>query len=416
MSVVRRKWIVGLVLAGALATPVLAGPRYATADAGSERRSETYREGQRALERREWSEASRLFGKLASKSSSETDAALYWKAYADWKQRLKQDSLEGIHRLLSAYPKSAWADDARALELSIRDGKPGAAASSEDDEDNESNEDDEELKLYALDGLMQMDADKAVPVLERLLARNSSPRLKERALFVLSQSDSPRAREVVIRTAKTGQPVALRVAAVRTLGQAGEPDEIAALAGIAKDREAPLEVREAVVEAYLIADRPDELLALAKLDPDPRIRSKAIDALGAIDALPALRQLWSTEKDPALRGKLLEGFGVAGDVDTLAKVARESADPEIRRKAIHGLGICDGEPAGRELRRLYAELSHPDDRRSVLEALMIRGDAKTLLDLFRAERDPAMKKAILQQLSVMDDPEATRAILEVLGE
>jgi hypothetical protein len=65
---------------------------------------------------------------------------------------------------------------------------------------------------------------------------------------------------------------------------------------------------------------------------------------------------------------------------------------------------------------MYREFSDPDDKRKVLEALMIQGDAKTLIELFRAEKDPAMKKAILQQLSVMNDPDATRAILDVLGD
>ena len=47
---------------------------------------------------------------------------------------------------------------------------------------------------------------------------------------------------------------------------------------------------------------------------------------------------------------------------------------------------------------------------------MIQDDAKGLVELFRAEKDPVLKKAILQQLSVMDDPEATRVILDVLGD
>jgi HEAT repeat protein len=407
MSRRRTKLALAFLLVCPLTTLALAEPRYATSDSGAEQRSAAYREGQRALESQNWDDASRIFGKIASGSGADADAALYWKAYADWKQKLKKESLEGIRQLLSAYPQSAWADDARALELEIRDGK-GAKKSSDADDD--------ELKLYALDGVMQMEPEQAVPVLEKLLAGNSSLRVKERALFVLSQSDSPRAREILLRTAKSGQPISLRCEAVKTLGIAGEPDDLAALATIAKDTAAPLEVREAVVEAYLIADRPDELLGIAKSDPDSRIRAKAIDALGASDALPLLRQLWNTEKDPVLRGKLLEAFGIAGDVDTLSKAARETSDPQIRRKAIEGLAISDNPAAAKALRQMYGEFSSPEDKRRVLEAFMVQGDAKTLIELFRAEKDPVMKKAIIQQLSVMDDPDATRTILDLLGD
>ena len=396
MSRFPTKVAIALLFVLSLAAPALA-----------EQHSEPYREGQRALERQEWDDASRIFGKLASGSSDETDAALYWKAYADWKQKLKKESVEGLRHLLSAYPNSPWADDAKALELEIHGGKGAKGTPSADDE---------ELKLYALDGLMQIEPEQAVPVLEKLLAGSSSQRIKERALFVLSQSDSPRAREILVRTARTGQPVELRCQAVKTLGIAGEPEDIAALAKIARDTGAPPEVRDAVIDAYLIADRSDELLGIAKSDPDPRIRAKAIDALGATDALPSLRQLWNTEKDPMIRAKLLEAFGIAGDVETLAKAARDSSDPQIRRKAIEGLAISDSPAAAKALRQMYGEFSDQDDKRKLVEAFMIQGDAKTLIELFRAEKDPAMKKVILQQLSVMDDPDATRAILDVLGE
>lgn len=407
MSRVGTRLAFALAAVVACAAPAAAQTLYATSDSGAERRSDAYREGQRALEDEAWADASHIFGKLASESGGEADAALYWKAYADWKRKMKPEALEGLRQLLSAYPKSAWADDAKALELEIRGGKSARSAPDAGDD---------ELKLYALDGLMQMEPEQAVPVLEKLLAGNASPRVKERALFVLSQSDSARAREILLRTAKTGQPISLRCEAVKTLGIAGEPDDIAALAAIARDAAAPPEVREAVVEAYLIADRPEELASIAKSDPDPRIRAKAIDALGANDALPILRQLWTTEKDPALRGKLLEALGIAGDVDTLAKAARESQDPQIRRKAIEGLAISDKPEAGKMLRQLYGEFTNVDDKRKLVEAFMIRDDAKTLIELFRSEKDPTLKKAILQQLSVMDDPEATKEILKVLGD
>jgi HEAT repeat protein len=131
--------------------------------------------------------------------------------------------------------------------------------------------------------------------------------------------------------------------------------------------------------------------------------------------MPALRQLWGTEQDPRVRLKLLEAFGLAGDVDILSKAARDP-DPQLRRKAIEGLGINDEPAAGRALRDLYGRLPDRSDKEKILEAFMIRSDAKTLIELFRAEKDPALKKEILQQLSVMDDPEATEIILEVLGE
>jgi hypothetical protein len=98
------------------------------------------------------------------------------------------------------------------------------------------------------------------------------------------------------------------------------------------------------------------------------------------------------------------------------KAARESTDPKLRRKAIEGIGISGGPAAGRALRQLYGEFTAPDDKRKVAESLMVHGEAKILIELFRAEKDPGMKRVLLQQISVMDDPEIQRLLMEVLGE
>lgn len=404
--------LTALCLAFAAVHPVGAVPLSAllsaASDSGSRARSDAYREGQRALEEERWSDAVRAFEGLTRGDGPEADAALYWKAYADWKLQHKKDALEGLRRLLSDHPGSAWSDDARVLEQEIRGGKT-ANTRVEDDAD-------EQLKLQALESLLEIEPEKSVPVLDRLLSGSSSLQVKERALFVLSQYDSARAREVLLRVARTGAPADLRREAVKTLGISGEPDDIAALRTIVREPNAPTEVREAVIEAFLIADRAEELAMIARSDRDPQLRGKAIEALAAIGALSSLRPLWSSEKDPKLQRKLLEAFGIAEDFETLAKIARESPQPELRRQAIEGLGVMGGPEAGDVLRELYGKLTDPQDKRKVLEALMISDDADALIELFRQEKDPATKRVILQQLSVMDDPDVTKVILEVLGE
>ena len=84
---------------------------------------------------------------------------------------------------------SRWLNDARALEIAMRQ-RAGQPVSPEQQAD-------EDLKLLAIQGLQQMDPEQGVPMLERVLQGNQSPRLKERALFVLAQSDSPSAQQVL---------------------------------------------------------------------------------------------------------------------------------------------------------------------------------------------------------------------------
>lgn len=384
------------------ATPALAAG-YATQDPAAEGRSDRYREGQRAIAESRWQDAARIFGQIADGDDDEADAGRYWQAYAEARRQQKKAALDAIRRLRADHPESPWIDDAAALEIELRGRSP------ESDENAE-------LKLYALDALLMADPVRATPLLEKLVMGDETLEVKRRAMFVLSQSDDPKAREILIRIATAGEPLALRREAVQALGISGEEEDLAALGRILANGNAPAEVRDAVLDAYLIADRDQELLHLARTDPDPRLRARAIDLLGAMEAGDALRQLWETEREPRLRAKLLDAFGIAGDVELLARIAATESDPMLRRKAIDGLGIADTDEAARALRELYGKLTDVSDRRKVLDAFLIQDNARALIELFRQEKDPVLKRSIVQHLGMMDDPEATALLFELLGE
>ena len=74
---------------------------------------------------------------------------------------------------------------------------------------NPDSEPDEDLKLMALNGLMNSDPERAIPMLEKFLQGNQSPKLKERALFVLAQNDSAKGRQILSQIARGG--VAIRI-------------------------------------------------------------------------------------------------------------------------------------------------------------------------------------------------------------
>jgi len=430
------------------AVPLPAAPADVDTTAG---RSELYREGQRALAENRYADAATLFARLAAEGTGEADAALYWKAWAEARAARKAAALATIRELLASHPESAWADDAEALEIELRGApraprpprapepprtpRPEAATAPpaprgpvppvapapprEAREARSSRQgrsalsEDEELKLYALDALMQVEPDKAIPVLERFLAGDQPLRLKQRALFVLSQSESPRAREILLRTVREGTPEELRIEAVRTLGIAGEAEDVAALATLFGSS-SPRSVRAAVLEAFMIADAAAPLATAARTDPDPEIRARAIDMLGAMEAREELRALYESEREPALRRRLLQAFGVAEDVEGLTRAARSETDLEVRLAVIEALAITDSDAAVRPLLDLYRGSSEPRIRRKVAEALMVQEQAAALITLFREEKDPELKRAIVQFLGMVESDEAEQVLLEVL--
>jgi hypothetical protein len=79
--------------------------------------------------------------------------------------------------------------------------------------------DDEEMKIMAIDSLMQSDAERAIPVVDKIIQnQQASTRLRLRALQSMSRSNSPKAREVVIRVAKDGSNPEMQSRAIRMLG------------------------------------------------------------------------------------------------------------------------------------------------------------------------------------------------------
>ena len=152
------------------------------------------RAGLRALDARQWDKAVSSFEASADRNGPTADAALYWKAYAENRAGSADEALETIAALRHKYPSSRWIRDARALEVEVR-GKTGAPISP-------GAESDEDLKVIAINSLMQSDPDKAFPILEKLVKGNNSPKIQEKALFVLTQSSSPDAHKLLSEIAR----------------------------------------------------------------------------------------------------------------------------------------------------------------------------------------------------------------------
>ena len=142
-----------------------------------------YEQAREAIENSQFDRALAELDRVIAQTNNRADAAMYWKAYSQSKMALSNEALETIKEMSKQFAASPWVKDAKALELEIRQaaGQPISADL----------QGDEELKLLALRGVMQTDPDKGLPIIEKMLAGGAAPRVRDRALFVLSQSRSP---------------------------------------------------------------------------------------------------------------------------------------------------------------------------------------------------------------------------------
>jgi HEAT repeat protein len=252
------------------------------------------------------------------------------------------------------------------------------------------------LKMSALEALIAAPPERALPIVTKVLSGDSSPALKERALFILSQIDLPEAQNQLVETARTGD-TKLRLEAIRMIGIGGNADALAALRDIYAAGDG--NTKDAVLEAYLIADDKGAVYQIAVNSQDPQEFENAVQMLGAMGATNELREL---RDRPGSGEVLINAYAVAGDVESLTALANDSSDPERQAQAMHGLGIAGGSEVGEVLAGIYRTSDVPKVREAALQGLLIAGDDQAVLELFRASDDPAEKRELLQTLVMMD--------------
>jgi tetratricopeptide (TPR) repeat protein len=328
-----------------------------------------YTRGQSALDQRRWDEALTDFTQAASKGGVRADGALYWKAYALHKLGRRDEALAAIAELRKSYSGSRWLDDAKALELEVKqaNGQPVSPESQTD----------EDLKLMALNGLMDSDPERAIPAVENLLKGAQAPRLKERALYVLAQSNSPKARQIVEQVARggAGNPD-LQVKAIAYLGAAG-----------------PLGARVAASAGLTIGLGAD---------------GQAQPQNGQL-----LYEIYTSNNDVNVKRAVLNSLSANRDSERLLQIAKTEKTPELRVDAVRRLASLRLSNSD-ALMAIYNADQDKNVKRAIVDGFSSQSNVKAMVAAARAERDPEMVRYIVGRLASMKSPEAADYLMEIL--
>jgi HEAT repeat protein len=263
-------------------------------------------------------------------------------------------------------------------------------------------DDAEELKLAALEALISAPPERALPLVAKVLQGDHSDDVKERALFILSQIDLPEAQNLLVETARQGSGD-IQEEAIRMIGIGGNADALSRLGGIYESGDE--DVRDAVLEAYLIADDENAVYELAVSahnagnDEDFESAVEMLGVMGASEQLRMLRE--STGSSEAL----IEAYMISGDADSLREIALDGTDPEVQAEAIEALGVVGGDEVNATLIEIYKNSDSEDIRESALEGMLISGYDEGVLELYRSSQDPAEKRELLGILVVMGSDE-----------
>jgi HEAT repeat protein len=393
----------GLATGQAAAAPFAPEPAKAEQAGASE--DELYDAGTRAMNEGRWSDAEAAFGHAANLRGGRAEGSLYWKAYVENKLGRASDALRTCAQLRNSYPQSRWLKECGALEIELRKGGAVSPATEQDDD----------LKLLALNALMQQDQARALPVLKAILSGNQSEKVKERALFVLTQSSSKEAQDLLGQIALNATYPGLQLKAIHMMaalqGKAAGPT----LANIYRTSNDP-KVKKTVLQSYIASGDRERVLEAARTESDPQLLKTAFQSLGAMGAASDLLDLYKSSKSTEAKASILNTFVMCGDKGSkaLLEIAASEQEPELRQRAIRQVGVAGGASAVPALVGIYQKSADPGSKNSAIEALFVAGAAHDLVSLARTEKDPALRKRIVEKLSVMGGKEVTDYMLEIL--
>jgi HEAT repeat protein len=371
------------------------------------RETRTYDQAQNFLEDGKYDRAIERYSDVVAMKGSRADAALYWKAWSQSRAGQRAEALTTVSTLVRDYPKSLYLPQAKQLDAEIRrnSGQPAKPDSESDDD----------LKIMAINALLNADSEQAIPMLQKLLEGTGSPKLKSRALFVLAQSSSPRAREVLKNVARGNSTPELQSRAIDYLGQHGGRESRAALGEIYTSA-SDVDVKRRILRAFMVAGEKDRLLSAAQTEQNAALRGEAVQQLGVMGADDELWQIYQKESDLDVKKRIIRAMFTGGSVTRMIELAKTEQNADLRRTAVANLGIMDSKRTGDALLGIYNAEKDPAIKRSVVQGLFQQSNAAALVALARKEPDSALKRDIVQKLSVMDgNPVATAYMVELLN-
>ncbi len=190
---------------------------------------------------------------------------------------------------------------------------------------------DDSTKIIALSAIMNADPDRGMPLLEGILKGNSSATLKDRAMSILTQSKAPRAQQVITDYARaTGDPD-LQLRAIRFISRSGTKETQMQLAGI-YPTVTDSRVKQEIMRSLMNAGSGDSLLVIVKSEKDAGLRNEAVRNLTNIDGIPVttLTAFYASETDTAARRTVINGLTGRGDAKTVIELARKETDPAMK--------------------------------------------------------------------------------------
>ena len=404
-----------------------------------------YRLGREAINREDFRRAARLFAEISARHPRSQYAAdaPYWRAFALYRLGREDDLREALRALetqRTRFPRAATIADARQLAVRIR----GALAQQGDVESAEAvtreasqnrpcrDDNDSEIRAAAMNALLQMDAEGALPIIRQVLQKRDecSVALREKAVFLLSQKRSADTETLLIDVVRNDPASSVREQAVFWMGQV-KTDRAGAMLEEIVTSSPDMQLRKKAIHAlheHGSARSTAVLRRLAESEGTPEeVREQAIFWLGqrrSQENAEFLRSLFgrigNDARNDDMRKKVLFSLsqmrGVGNDRWLLGIATDNANSADIRGHALWTAGQA-GIP-GADLAAMYDRLTDPEVKQKLIWVLSESRDrvaTDKLVEIAQRDGDIEMRKKALFWLGQKNDPRVRQIITDILN-
>lgn len=403
-----------------------------------------YRSAQEAMSRGEYARAAELYASVVNRypSAKVAESAAYYQAFSLYRlggdDKLKS-ARDVLTQLRSRYPGLAKGEPAAlrtricgelarrgdeqcAAEISNRTRtNVVAACPAEDDENDE--------RIAALNALLQMDAERALPVLKRVLERRDvcSAGLRRKAVFLVSQKRTPETADLLLDIARNDPDKETREQAVFWLSQVSDERAVDMLQQILRNSNDEGMQNKALfsLSQHRSGRGAAILREFAERDgTSEELRGQAIFWLGqraSAENNQFLRSLYTRLKSDELKDRVIfslsqrKGMGNEKWMMDIVTNPRESI--EMRKKALFWAG--QGGADIQELLPFYERLNDREMKEQMIFVLSQRRSGPAmdkLFDIAKNDKDPELRKKAIFWLGQSRDPRVQQFLLDIINQ
>ena len=397
-------------------------------------------EAREALNASEFKKAALLFSEVFEAQQAETEAgnALYWEAFSRFHLN-KTSELKIAARLLALqqkqYQAAAMAVEGEALAARIYGelAERGEAMAAKEITEWASEEDlRQETRLAALQSLMRMDRDKAMPVLKKIIMDDSEKNreLRRNAVFIMCRENDQETEDLLIDLLQKETDPEFQSELVLCLSSMESERALDVMIDLFHKTKDP-EVAQMTLMSMSRhgGDRVfDFLLDLARSPgADPETRGQALMSLSMTDrddqVADVLIEILGAEKDLEILEMALMSLSRVDSPKAnqalLEVVVRPDVGEEFKSMALHFAARNDQVDMGM-LKKIYDGAANRDLKRQVCLVLTRMEDQdaalEMLIEISRIEEDSEIRRDAVFWIGQFDNERAAEYLLEVINQ